>query len=146
MIIRPVETKDAAQWLTMRYALWPEEAETHEPEIRAYFAAPTEPLMVFVAEAEDGHIIGFLETNIRNYAEGCTSHNVGYIEGWYVEENYRQRGVGRALVIAGENWARAQGCSEMASDCLIDNHVSYKAHLALKYEEVERIICFRKSL
>jgi aminoglycoside 6'-N-acetyltransferase I len=34
----------------------------------------------------------------------------------------------------------------MASDCEIDNTVSFRAHIALGYEEVERIICFRKAL
>jgi aminoglycoside 6'-N-acetyltransferase I len=34
----------------------------------------------------------------------------------------------------------------MASDCEIDNAVSFRAHTALGYEEVERIICFRKAL
>ena len=58
----------------------------------------------------------------------------------------RRHGVGRALVRAAEEWGRAQGCSEFASDTEIDNEDSAKAHAALGFEEVERIRCFRKSL
>ena len=86
MIVREVEPKDAAQWLEMRCLLWPDGAEDHEAEIRAYFVAPTEPLIVFVAEPESEKLAGFVEVNIRNYAEDCESNNVGYIEGWFVRE------------------------------------------------------------
>jgi aminoglycoside 6'-N-acetyltransferase I len=143
MVVRPVEPKDAAEWLEMRRALWPED---HESEIRAYFAGLWERQVVLVAETENGGLAGFVEVNIRNYAEDCESNNVGYVEGWFVREVYRLQGVGRMLVKAAEDWARAQGCTEMASDCLLENDVSLAAHLALDYEEVERIICFRKNL
>ena len=68
------------------------------------------------------------------------------IEGWYVDEDVRRQGVGGQLVKAAEQWALAQGCQEMASDCDIDNDVSFKSHLAIGYAEVERLIHFRKSL
>ena len=87
---------------------------------------------------------GFLEARVRNYAEGCSGSRIGYIEGWYVEPALRRQGLGGQLVQAAEHWARELGLSEMASDCEIDNAVSFRAHTALGYEEVERIICFRK--
>ncbi len=34
----------------------------------------------------------------------------------------------------------------MASDCLIDNEVSYHAHLAIGYRETERLIHFKHDL
>ena len=36
--------------------------------------------------------------------------------------------------------------TEMASDCSIDNEVNLAVHLLLGYEEVERLIHFRKTL
>jgi aminoglycoside 6'-N-acetyltransferase I len=54
--------------------------------------------------------------------------------------------VGRALVAAVERWARQRGLREFASDALLDNHTSHVAHARLGFEEVERIVCFRKSL
>jgi aminoglycoside 6'-N-acetyltransferase I len=90
--------------------------------------------------------VGFVELSRRLYAEGCTTSPVGFLEGWYVEPEYRRRGIGGALVAASEAWARALGCREFASDALADNHVSTAAHKSLGFEEVEVIRCFRKSL
>jgi len=71
---------------------------------------------------------------------------VAYLEGWYVESEWRRRGVGTALVAAAEAWARAQGCTELASDALPDNDTSAAAHLALGFTETVRIRCFKKQL
>jgi aminoglycoside 6'-N-acetyltransferase I len=71
---------------------------------------------------------------------------VGYIEGWYVAPDLRGMGIGRRLVQAAEDWARSNGCREMASDCTLDNDLSLRAHLALGYEETERLVHFRKVL
>jgi aminoglycoside 6'-N-acetyltransferase I len=49
---------------------------------------------------------------------------VGYIEGWFVYEALRNRGIGKELMRAAEDWAREHGCREMASDTWIDNEES----------------------
>jgi aminoglycoside 6'-N-acetyltransferase I len=54
--------------------------------------------------------------------------------------------VGRALFEAAEGWARGLGLREIASDTFIANEISLKAHLALGYEEKERLIHFAKVL
>ena len=58
----------------------------------------------------------------------------------------RRRGVGRALVRAAEEWARGQGLREVASDALLDNVASHRAHEGLGFTEVERAVRYRKSL
>jgi len=50
------------------------------------------------------------------------------------------------LVRVAEDWARSQGCTEFASDALIDNHVSAAAHRALGFQETVQIRCFRKVI
>jgi aminoglycoside 6'-N-acetyltransferase I len=142
--IRHIVEADRADWVRMRDALWPGSVSDHETETHTYFGRRDAP-PVFVAE-HDGRLIGFLELGYRAYAEGCASSPVPFIEGWYVEPAFQGQGVGRALVEAAEASARADRYTEIASDVLIDNHVSIAAHGALGYEEVERLVCFRKVL
>ena len=143
--IRRATTDDQPEWLRMRHDLWPEvEPDDLLHEMERLLGDPLTP--VFVLERPDGKLGGFLEAGTRKYAEGCETSPVGYIEGWFVDEDLRTQGVGRALVQAAEDWAREQGLQEMASDTWLDNDVSIKAHLTMGYEEVERLIHFEKWL
>jgi aminoglycoside 6'-N-acetyltransferase I len=149
--IRPAVAGDLKMLGTMRNALWPDSSvEHHEKELIPILAGKPPgimPLVYFVAESNDGEIVGFVEAGLRSTADGCDwARAVGYIEGWYVAESHRRRGVGAQLIAAAENWAREQGCAEMASDTQIDNAQSLQAHLRLGYEIAERSILFRKSL
>jgi aminoglycoside 6'-N-acetyltransferase I len=101
---------------------------------------------VFVIERPDGKLAGFIEVGSRSYADGCETSPVAYIEAWYVDPDIRRSGLGRALLDAAENWGRSNGYSEIASDALLDNAVSYSAHKRCGYDEVGRIVQFRKLL
>lgn len=138
MRIRVAGEKDREQLVAMRGKLWPE--ATAEELQNA-----TMPGEVFVAEDED-RLIGFIEVSLRSHADGCETHPVGFLEGWYVEEGVRKKGVGRRLGEAAEAWAREQGCVEMASDTWIDNELSQKVHEALGFEEVDRCVHYKKKL
>jgi aminoglycoside 6'-N-acetyltransferase I len=101
---------------------------------------------VFIAERADGSPAGFVEVATRPYADGCETSPVGYVEAWYVEPNARQAGLGRSLLLAAEAWARERGYHEMASDAQLDNEVSHAAHRRSGYEEVDRVVQYRKLL
>lgn len=137
---------DADDWIRLRTELWSDSPDDHPREIAEYVADPPADAECFVAETSDGRIVGFAEVGLRWYAEGCRSSPVGYLEGIYVEEAYRRRAHARGLVLAGEAWARSQGCTEFASDRALENEMSGAFHLAAGFEEVERIVCYRKDL
>ena len=151
--IRHAEPNDADEWRRLRLALWPdEEPAALTADIVRFFATPgrgpgTMPEAVLVAAAGGSQsLVGFAEVSRRLYAEGCETSPVAFLEGWYVDPEYRQQGIGRALVAAAEVWGQASGCREFASDALAENSVSAAAHRALGFEEVVIIRCFRKSL
>jgi aminoglycoside 6'-N-acetyltransferase I len=149
--IRLAQLSDRDQLVRLREALWPtSSAEEHAGELTLILegkAPVTMPLIILVAEASNRVLAGFLEVNLRSHADGCNpSRPVGYIEGWYVAENHRHRGIGRKLVDAAEEWARSQGCVEIGSDTWVDNEVSQRAHEALGYEVVDRCVHYRKTL
>ena len=147
MLIRPVTLDDKPEWLRMRLALWPDSAPEQEAtEMDALLAGYPSPTLMaaFVAPRPEGGLCGLVEVSIHASAPGCETDRVGYLEAWYVDEDWRGRGLGRALVERGEAWARAAGCREMASDTNPSYPTSPAAHEALGYAEVART--FRKEL
>jgi len=143
--IRRVTHTDKPEWLRMRQALWPDHtAEEFVTQSDKILNDPMQP--VFVVERPNGKLGGFLEAGTRKYAESAVSNPVGYLEGWYVDEDLRRQGIGTALVEAAEEWARSQGLTEMGSDTWMDNEISIRAHLNMGYEEAERLVHFLKTL
>ena len=145
ILIRRAAPPDLDEWLRLRCLLWPySDPGQLRAEMESMLADPLTP--VFVVVRPDRSLGGFLEAGLRKYADGCSTSPVGYIEGWYVDEDLRRQGVGARLVRTAEEWAREQGCSEMASDTWLDNDPSISAHISLGYEECERLVHFSKKL
>jgi len=150
-VIRPARSADCAVVAHLRYALWPN-ASVHAHHAREIDAnlhnkASLLPQVILVAEAADHAIAGFAEVGLRSHADGCDPLNpVGFLEGLYVVPDRRGGGIGRSLLTAAENWARSQGCKEMASDTWIDNEGSQRLHEALGYEVIDRCVHYRKTL
>ncbi len=144
-LIRQATPADKPEWLRMRHLLWPDvEPDDLLQEMDQVLTDVQMP--VFVLERPDGTLGGFIEVGTRKYADGCVTAPVGYIEGWFIDDDLRGKGLGHDLVRTAEEWARSQGLHEMASDTWLDNDISIRAHLAMGYEEVERLIHFAKTL
>lgn len=91
--------------------------------------------------------IGFAQCGLRtDYVEGTESSPVGYLEGIFVNKDYRNNGYAKELLLSCETWAKNMGCTEFASDCELDNVESLKFHIATGFEEANRIICFKKRI
>lgn len=91
-------------------------------------------------------VVGFAEYNIREFANGCTSQPVPFLEGIWVRQDARGKGIARALIQHLEHVARTGGYSELGSDVLLENVASARMHEAMGFEETERVIFFRKVL
>lgn len=91
--------------------------------------------------------VGFAQCGLRtDYVEGTESSPVGYLEGIFVKAEYQKNGYAKELLCACETWARNMGCREFASDCELDNIGSFQFHMAMGFEEANRIICFKKKI
>ncbi len=144
--IRSLNETDLGEWLRLRQMLWDGSSEDdHKSEMVDIIEDP-ENQFVAVADVGEGRLAGFLEASIRSHVEDCHTENVGYLEGWFVEPSFRQRGIGAGLVRCAEDWARGKGSTEMASDAEIDNLVSIEAHNNLGYRETARLVHLRKEL
>lgn len=144
--IRPLEETDLGEWLRLRQLLWDGSDEDDQKTEMVEIIEDPESQFVAVADRGNRELVGFLEASIRSHVEDCETENVGYLEGWFVDENYRQHGIGGRLVNLAEQWAKQRGCTEMASDAEIGNTVSLTAHARLGYEETSRLVHLRKEL
>jgi aminoglycoside 6'-N-acetyltransferase I len=141
--VSPVDPEDSA-WLQLRCALWPHVARAeHVADL-----ARSLGLGHFACLAYAGpNAIGLVEASIRNdYVNGTESSPVAFLEGLYVTESHRRTGVARALVRQVQNWVRAKGLRELASDSPLDNTVAHAVHRALGFVETERVVYFRISV
>lgn len=95
----------------------------------------------------EGNSIGFAQCQLRHdYVEGTDTSPVGYLEGIYIQKEFRHQGYARELLHECEEWAKEKNCSEFASDCELSNHDSLCFHMAMGFKEANRIICFKKEL
>lgn len=143
--ISQADRSQLAQLTDLAIKLWPEhEHRELEKDLAGIYAR--DDAAFFLAYWEETPI-GFAQCQLRrDYVEGTESSPVGYLEGIYVSESFRKRGIAKRLLEAAEAWAREKGCSEFASDCELDNSESLRFHLNVGFEEANRIICFTKKL
>ena len=134
-------------WREMRQALWPEMSEEENRSETEAMLADGFRFFVRIAINMEDSAAGFAEASLRrDYVNGCATSPVVFLEGIYVEPHMRRQGVAHALVSAVEAWARQMGCSELASDALLDNDDSHAMHRGLGFAETERVVYFRKDL
>src|SRR5688572_26281671 len=138
---------DQPGWLDFRMALWPDAtADEHRGYMAISLAQPERFLQLMMYD-EHREPIGFIEGSIRSdYVNGTETSPVGFVEGVYVIPAQRRQGVARPLFAAIGDWAKARGCRELASDALLENEASQRAHRALGFEETERVVYFRRKL
>lgn len=143
--IRAADPADRAEWARMRAALWPDaDPQEMAEELGPFLADPVQA--AFVAERPRGGLCGFVEASVRAFAEGVDERPCAFVEGWWVDEDVRRTGLGRALIQAVEGWARGRGFAELGSNVELHNARSQQAHQALGFEERERVVYYRKRL
>ena len=144
LAVRRAAEKDLHTAAELAVRMWTESTVTEL--VRSFGEIISQGGAVFILEA-DGTDAGFAQCQLRNdYVEGTSTSPVGYLEGVYVEPQFRRCGGGAMLAESCQKWAKEQGCTEFASDCEADNEASRLFHMSSGFEEANRIICFRKKL
>jgi len=95
--------------------------------------------LALVAEV-DGEVAGLLILVVPEWTDAAEITDLA------IDIAFRRLGAGHALIEAAADWARGRGYREMASDTSLDNTVSHAAHRRVGYDEVDRVIQFRKKL
>ncbi|HEY9694609.1 MAG TPA: aminoglycoside 6'-N-acetyltransferase [Oculatellaceae cyanobacterium] len=146
MKIIQVTPSDFNEWLDLALKLWPDQSSQEMQESLANILN-SEREAGFLVRNDDGKAVGFINLSLRSeYVSGATSSPVAYVEGIYVKDEYRNQGVGKYLIEFASGWALEHGCTELASDALVENTVSYEFHTRVGFQEVERVVTFIKQI
>ena len=97
---------------------------------------------LFVAE-DEGQVVASVHVAANPYLENDASAE---ILGLVVADEYRSRGVGKALVSAAEAWAAALGCGMLR---VRSNTIRTRAHAFYDragFQRVKTQLCFEKRL
>lgn len=145
VIIRKATIGDAKTVAGLAIKMW--KSNTIEELTEEFSDYISKGNCVVVLAMLDDCAIGFAQCGLRHdYVEGTDTSPVGYLEGIFVEEDYRKNGLAKDMLDACQRWAKEQGCTEFASDCELVNEDSLKFHLKIGFEEANRIVCFTKKL
>lgn len=143
--IRRAGVDDLEALADLAVLMW--ENSTKESLTAEFAETMRDPAACFFLLSVGEKSIGFAQAQLRtDYVEGTHTSPVGYLEGIFVMAEYRRRGYAGILVKICEAWAREAGCTEFASDCPVENQISYAFHLHMGFIEANRIICFTKTL
>ena len=147
VLIEPCHDANQPGWLQLRSQLWPDcAAEGHVEDMATVINEPDD-FCAFIARDAAGAACGFAEGALRHdYVNGTESCAVVFLEGLYVAPDHRRQGIAARLVDAIAQWGAAHECSEFASDAPLENELSHEVHEALGFEEVERVVYFRREI
>ncbi|MGL4573540.1 MAG: aminoglycoside 6'-N-acetyltransferase [Burkholderiaceae bacterium] len=135
---------DTTAWIAMRAQLWPDtSAQDHAREAETMLLDPAKNGVALAMQ--NAQAVGFIELSVRtDYVNGCDTSPVAFVEGLWTAPAARHAGVGRALMDYALAWARTRKLTELASDTPLANTESQQAHLAMGFEETERVVYYRK--
>ncbi|MGT2950612.1 GNAT family N-acetyltransferase [Streptococcus cuniculi] len=122
-------------WLGFARQVWSSDAE----RLRTGFLNHQFPYEFLYWKA--GEALAWLSLSIRKeYVEGCSSLPIAYLEGIAVLPHARKQGIAGELLTFAKRWAKEQGCSQLASDCALENNSSQEFHRKIGFREVGRSI------
>ncbi|SNT10614.1 aminoglycoside 6'-N-acetyltransferase I [Ekhidna lutea] len=145
MTIEEISKENISDLTQLVLYLWPE-CDYKEEFQNGLKILKSETETAFIAK-NHGIYLGFIQLSLRSeYVEGTSTSPVLYMEGIYVDPSHRKEGIAKKLLETAETWGKKRGCSEMASDTEIINQLSIDFHKSVGYDEVSRLVTFKKSL
>jgi len=125
-------------WAEMCVELWPD--LTVDAVLRMCYEGLFKNEFLYY---ENDEPVAFISLSLRSdYVEGTDSSPVGYIEGLFVKAEFRRKGIAEKLVEHAKEWSAKYGCTELASDCTLDNTASQAFHSGIGFTEANRIVCY----
>jgi GNAT superfamily N-acetyltransferase len=105
--------------------------------------SPASQNAVFVAEAKDAGVVGWLHVTKQALLESDVRAEVN---GLVVKDGHRSLGAGARLIAAAEEWGRKHGCKYMSVRSNVIRERAHKFYERNGYEHYKTQKSFRKPL
>ena len=140
--IRKAREEDCAEVAQLASQLgYPASDDAMRIRIRRLLASSSD--VVFVAEAADGGLVGWIHGVLSQFLESDIRVEIA---GLVVDERCHRRGVGRDLVTQVEDWAVESGVGQASVRCRTTRSEAHRFYQSLGYAQAKTQIVFRKSL
>ena len=137
-----IEKSQFSEWKAFRrqiYSVLDEQYDSQEME-QIY---SSDDWFCFFIGNENEDIVGLVELSSRNIVDNCLSSPVAYLEGLYIDEDYRNQGLGEKTLELILDWCHKNGFQELATDTEIDNDRAQKFYKNFGFKETDRVVEFR---
>jgi GNAT superfamily N-acetyltransferase len=139
---RPARLADAEQLVGLVEELgYPSAPEAVRARLAGLLAAPEQA--VFVASNARDEVVGWVHVQAFH---SLATDAVGLVTGLVVAADVRRGGVGRGLMRAAEDWARARGLASMRLRSRVARADAHAFYRRLGFEVAKEQLQFRKEL
>ena len=136
--IRTMRDTETALWAALRSRLWPDCGPEDNAEDIAAYRAGGPVKVVFLAFDGDDAPIGFAEISERSVVDSCGLDPAPYLEGWYVDPDWRGQGIGSALIDSLIDIARQHGIDAVQIGAAISNPRALELYRRLGFQDWRR--------
>lgn len=140
----PATKMELIPWVSVRKQMWPQYSrEQHFEELVSLLESGR--FHAWVAKTKDQYI-GLIEVYVRPFASECKTQSVPFVEGVWVDPDWRAKKIGMMLFKEVEIWSKENNFKEIGSGAELNNFLFHRAHISWGFKETERVICFKKSI
>jgi len=137
---------DRQALIAMASKLW-KDSSAGELEALLKSASETNKTKIIMALSSHNQPAGFAVFTIRtDYVEGAIQSPTGYLEGIYVEPDYRLTGIAKEMIHIGEEWCKNHGCRQIGSDTWLTDKASRAFHKKAGFWEEDELVHFLKNI
>ncbi len=132
-------------FLEMGLKLWTD-FEREELQKLLLQTVQSDKQMVWIAKI-GAETAGFVIFSIRtDYVEGALQSPTGYLEGIFVEDQFRKLGIAKKFMELGEAWCKSKGCCQIGSDTWLTDTESRSFHKKVGFWEEDELVHFLKDI
>lgn len=97
--------------------------------------------VLYVAK-ENEEIVGYIYCKINTGENGLTNNLEALIDGLYVLEEYRKKGIATALINKAKQWCRNKNVKYIMINVLEDNKTALNLYSKLNFNDYEKTLRF----